>query len=145
MDCHNILIEGKGLFDGQGYDWWWYVILTTIDNRPVILNMNQCTNVLIRQLHFFNSPMYHLFLHDMLDLIVRDIEIEVDVDAQRKLLTSFGYLLISLFIFLIIPNRHMRDDIPTFPLNTDGIDPAGKNILIENIRHLYILFVFLNL
>ena len=24
--------------------------------------------------------------------------------------------------------------LPTFPLNTDGIDPSGKNILIERIN-----------
>ena len=25
-------------------------------------------------------------------------------------------------------------EIPTFPLNTDGIDPSGKNILIERVN-----------
>jgi hypothetical protein len=25
------------------------------------------------------------------------------------------------------------DRYPTFPLNTDGIDPSGKNILVENV------------
>ena len=24
--------------------------------------------------------------------------------------------------------------VPTFPLNTDGIDPAGKNVLIERVK-----------
>jgi polygalacturonase len=24
--------------------------------------------------------------------------------------------------------------VPIFPLNTDGIDPSGKNILIQNVR-----------
>ncbi len=28
---------------------------------------------------------------------------------------------------------HPELDIPIFPLNTDGIDPAGINILIENV------------
>lgn len=27
-----------------------------------------------------------------------------------------------------------EEGVPTFPLNTDGIDPAGKNVFIKNVR-----------
>jgi hypothetical protein len=43
-----------------------------------------------------------------------------DVDAQRALLKRYGHW-------------DATFDIPTFPLNTDGIDPSGQNVLIRNV------------
>jgi polygalacturonase len=50
----------------------------------------------------------------------RNVDIYVDTEGQKKLLQQTGHY-------------HSEWDIPTFPLNTDGIDPAGINVLIENI------------
>jgi len=118
-DSNFINIQGAGVFNGLGYDWWWHVVLTTIDNRPNMIVMDRCVNVLIQQLRFLNSPMYHLFLNDMKDLVVRDIDITVDIDVQREILLSSG--------------RLTDEGIPIFPLNTDGIDPSGINVLIQNV------------
>lgn len=30
--------------------------------------------------------------------------------------------------------RHWDITVPTYPLNTDGIDPAAKNVLIERVK-----------
>ena len=49
-----------------------------------------------------------------------NFEIYVDVWAQKKLLSGFGHFDHAL-------------GIPTFPLNTDGIDPSGTNIVIRNV------------
>jgi polygalacturonase len=81
--------------------------------------MEQCSNVLIQQMRFINSPMYHLYLNDMANVTVRNIDIHVDVENQKQLLQSAGYL--------------TPEGIPMFPLNTDGIDPSGINFLIENV------------
>jgi polygalacturonase len=96
-----------------------YVVITTIDNRPNMIWMEQCSNVLIQQMRFINSPMYHLYLNDMANVTVRNIDIHVDVENQKQLLQSAGYL--------------TPEGIPMFPLNTDGIDPSGINFLIENV------------
>jgi polygalacturonase len=29
-DSEGITLEGSGTFDGQGYDWWWTVLLTAV-------------------------------------------------------------------------------------------------------------------
>ena len=96
-----------------------YVVLTTIDNRPNMVWMEQCTNTLIWQLSFKNSPMYHLYLNDMANVTVRDLDIHVDIEKQKEILATGGWL--------------SPEGIPMFPLNTDGIDPSGINILIENV------------
>jgi hypothetical protein len=44
----------------------WAVFLTTKDHRPDLLRMNTCTNLLIHNLRFWNSPQYHIDLHNVL-------------------------------------------------------------------------------
>ncbi len=70
-DSTDIEITGTGVFDGDGYNWWWSVFLTTADYRPHMLVMRRCMDVLIHVVEFKNSPQYHLFLNDMVDVVVR--------------------------------------------------------------------------
>lgn len=110
-DSQGVTINGSGKFDGQGYEWWWYVIVSTIDNRPMLIAMERVSDIIIYDVTFKNSPQYHLDLRDIANAHIHDIDIIVDVTAQKKLLSEHGLL----------------DElgIPTFPLNTDGIDPQG--------------------
>jgi hypothetical protein len=41
VDCVNVTLEGSGMIDGQGYDWWWYVWITGNDKRPHMLVMQR--------------------------------------------------------------------------------------------------------
>jgi len=52
-------------------------------------------------------------------MTVRNFEIYVDVFRQKKLLESAGFF-------------DFEHSLPTFPLNTDGIDPKGSDIHIYN-------------
>jgi len=61
-----------------------------------------------------NGPSYHLMAQQTNNAWFHDFEIEVDVLSQKNI----GKVL------SMIP----------FPLNTDGIDPEGKNILIERVN-----------
>ena len=193
----NIEVTGSGVFDGQGYTWWyvlcspatpspsllnntrarysvdgwrflalpngalqcgcacacmwcrWAVFLTTKDQRPNLLEMDTCTNLLIHNLRFWNSPRYHINLHNVVvrhclppvvirallpcvkdfvcsrvvcafalclanvpflnpceqDVVVRDLEIYVDVFAQREVYMAFDML-------------DAVSGLPIFPLNT---------------------------
>lgn len=113
--------QGTGMIDGQGYDWWWFVVLTTIDNRPHMIMMEEATNLTFQGgLRFRNSPQYHLLLWDVVDVYITNIDIYVNVTDQQELLRTHSLL--------------TEEGIPIFPLNTDGIDPAGKNVFIENVR-----------
>jgi polygalacturonase len=78
--------HGTGTLDGQGY-WWWmreYLVLNYA-NRPHMLRMDRCRNVKISGIRWVNSPMYHMFLIDIENFDIRDLEIRVDVYEQKKL------------------------------------------------------------
>lgn len=121
-DSENIHIRGSGTIEGQGY-WWWmreYIVANKF-GRPHMLSMQRVRHCIIEGLHFHNSPRYHLSLTDIDDFLIQDIEIKVDIFEQKKLAMKHGKF-------------DYRLNLPTFPLNTDGIDPAGSNIVIRNSR-----------
>ena len=94
------------------------MIVTGIDDRPNMIYFEECTNIFLHNLTLKNSPKYHVYLHDMKDVIVRKIDIIVDIEKQKELYRKYNLL--------------DEFGIPIFPLNTDGIDPSGVNILIED-------------
>lgn len=155
--ARGLTLTGNGKIDGQGYDWWWHVIITKEDHRPHMVIMDSSQDILITNLLFVNSPQFHLKLDHIMNVVVRNITIYVDVGKQKELFQkSLNWLplgnrthgLISK-IKEHIPEQMLKlldsdlpDElekilealgIPTFPLNTDGIDPSGKNVLIENV------------
>ena len=156
-NARGLTLIGNGMIDGQGYDWWWHVIITKQDQRPHMVRITSSQDILISNLRFENSPQYHLKLDHIMNVIIRNITIFVDVGKQRELhrisqswlpLGNAAYGLISKlkeYIPESVLNALESDlpeelekilealGIPTFPLNTDGIDPSGKNVLIENV------------
>ena len=65
----------------------------------------QCEYLEIYNLSVLNSPQFHFYVSDVANVLMKNITIVVE--AIQKLL-------------------------PVFPLNTDGIDPSGTNITIED-------------
>lgn len=155
--------SGFGIIDGQGYDWWNFVLFSAKDNRPNEIGMASVKGpILISGLRMVNSPEYHQFLHDVKDLVVKDVDIYVDVEQQQALLGRYGHLTTGEGLKEVEGiKRQLRGSnsdtnsiahkkrlealletfdkegllpagLPTFPLNTDGIDPAGVNVLITN-------------
>lgn len=118
-DCKNFVMRGNGLIDGNGFKWWVSAILNRIpQRRPHLVTMRNMVDTLIEGIRVKNSPAFHFALRDMLNLVVRNIDIKVNITAQRTLFDKYGLWL---------------KGVPTFPLNTDGIDPSGRNILIQNV------------
>ena len=152
-NCVGLTVSGNGTVDGQGYNWWWKVLLKHIgacllptaapgerhkrarptvlpraphrahltrtvracccdpDHRPDMFVMDHCQDTLISGITARNSPKFHFYLSDMLNLTVRGVTVKVDVVQQQALLEQSG-------------NLHWPQGssfpIPTFPLNTDG-------------------------
>lgn len=159
-NARGLTLTGYGKIDGQGFDWWWHVIITDMDHRPHMIIMDSCSDVIITNLTFVDSPQYHLKLHHVMDVVIRNITIFVDVGKQKELLQKS-----QLWLPLRSTDKSDRDmlsylkdsisghtfeklmeklppelekileelGVPTFPLNTDGIDPSGKNVLIEDV------------
>ena len=125
QNCKGFVLTGRslGAIRGQGYKWWVNTVFNFIHrNRPNMVQMINCTDVIVEDLRVYNSPQFHFDLSNMTNLIVRNIYIWVDVTAQRDLLDKAKV------------KRGVGEwNLPMFPLNTDGIDPSGRNILIQNI------------
>lgn len=83
--------------------------------------MRRVTNVIIEDITWLNAPYYHMNLIDIDSFLIQNLEIYVDIWEQKKISLLFGQFDLEL-------------NIPTFPLNTDGIDPAGSNIHIRNVN-----------
>jgi len=117
---NNITITGNGLVDGKGYKWWKSVLLGYPDTRGHMFKFSVCKDILIENIHVKNSPMYHFDLMDIENLIVRYVDIWVDTTKQKEL-----YKKNNMWDIL--------NNMPLYPLNTDGIDPKGKNVHIYNM------------
>lgn len=106
----GLVITGNGVIDGFGYKWWVKVIKTGYDRRPNLIDVETLKDTLIENITLINSPQYHLNLRDALNLTIRNIIVHVDVNLNDSII----------------------DLLPTFPLNTDGIDISGREINIKN-------------
>mmetsp|Transcript_17902 Transcript_17902/g.34219 ORF Transcript_17902/g.34219 Transcript_17902/m.34219 type:complete len:525 (-) Transcript_17902:197-1771(-) len=119
--CEGVAVRGEGKIHGQGFRWWLRTLLKQDqDQRPHIMYWFQSRDILIENIRFFNSPMYHIKLSDVEGVEIRGISIDVDTTRQTEMLSERGLW-------------NAADKIPIFPLNTDGIDPDGRNIWIHNI------------
>lgn len=113
----------KGIVDGMGYEWWFGAILDTLphgDPRPTMFWFDVVSGVVMHDLYLTNAPMYHLYLQDVENVVVHDIEIYVSVQDQKELFKQNS-------------QWDEKKELPLFPLNTDGIDPSGRNVTIYNI------------
>lgn len=142
----------QGMIDGEGYDWWWYVLAGNFDNRPNLIGMQHVSNVTIRGIQMINSPSYHLAILDGLHIDIQDSSVWVDVEGQRKMLAKAGKLTTGRDFDPRNPPSPAQLDtitfdgddteaalhllpanIPTFPLNTDGMDLWARDVYIRNV------------
>jgi hypothetical protein len=96
----NLVIKGNGIVDGNGYNWWWTVWLTGYDVRPNIFDIANGVNTSMEGISVFNAPQYNINLANQLNCTVQNLLIHVKVSDEDPIL----------------------DWLPTFPLNTDGIN-----------------------
>eukprot|EP01006_Ploeotia_vitrea_P046039 TRINITY_DN66990_c2_g1_i1.p1 TRINITY_DN66990_c2_g1~~TRINITY_DN66990_c2_g1_i1.p1 ORF type:complete len:475 (+),score=271.71 TRINITY_DN66990_c2_g1_i1:34-1458(+) len=120
-NCSDFVWTGEGTIDGVGFDWWVNTIKNKIPHaRPHLFVMELCENVVIENIRARNSPQFHFKLDDFRNVTVRNIDIYVDVTKQQQLLGDHGLL-------------DVMSGLPTFPLNTDGIDPRGIDGVFVNL------------
>lgn len=131
-NANNFTLRGSGVIDGQGYGWWWNSISEALpfvnhnDLRGKMISIKESTNILVEGLTFMNSPTWHLNIEDCDNVVIRDFVIWVNVTSQKEMLQSAGLWT------AIDPTGPLGYGIPTFPLNTDGIDPSASNVHIYN-------------
>jgi polygalacturonase len=123
--ANRILFKGKGMVDGQGFMWWMReYIVNNPGGRPHLIEMYHSEDVEFTGITWKNSPQYNINVRDINRFYFHDFTIDTDILGQFVIGQFFGQ------------HDSMRDGfpLPTFPLNTDGIDPAGSNVLIERVN-----------
>lgn len=97
---------------------WWAreFVSQNHHGRPRLLFMEWANNTEVTGVKWLNAPHFNLELKDMDTLWVHDFEIFADYKGQMEL------------------GKFFNKTLPMFPLNTDGVDPHGRNILIERLN-----------
>lgn len=122
----DLTFQGNGTVDGQGYMWWVReFIQRNTHGRPKLMEFHQGRNLHFSGIRWIDSPSFHFVFKDIDNLYMHDMEIHVDYKGQleinKLLLGNNGY-------------TEGGKTLPWFPLNTDGIDLHGTNILLERIN-----------
>jgi polygalacturonase len=110
VNTQGLVFRGNGVIEGNGYMWWWTVILTAHDNRPNLFTISTSKDTLIEGIMVRNAAQYHMNFNDSLNMTVQNIVIHVELN-----------------------DKALDDILPTFPLNTDGIDISGRDIYFRNL------------
>jgi len=154
-DCTDLTIKGEGTVDGLGYEWWireWDQ--KNHHGRPKNLRFRRVQNAEITGVTWLNPPFWNMDLHDIDSVNIHDFEIRVDVlkqfghvseahqtqdfeDRVMRFMFDFGMRAFGPYEWLVRTLFSGKTDffsMPTMPLNTDGIDPAGSNVTIKNIK-----------
>ena len=93
--------------------------------RPFVLYFARSRNIEVSGILIKNSPYYNFVLYDCENGYIHDMEIFVGVIGKLELSkVQLSYL----ERIMLLPFNGIS--IPTFPLNTDGIDIWGRNFTI---------------
>jgi len=138
--CDGLHITGKGTIDGRGFMWWmreWFQ--KNLDGgRPYLIKLSDCTNFEIDGLMVKNSPYYHIVTSDSEEGYFHDMEIYVDIWGQMDLHKLFNSTIKQSFLGMEERMFGMPNDLtfplPTFPLNTDGVDIWGRNMVFRRMK-----------
>ncbi|KAA0175517.1 hypothetical protein FNF27_02927 [Cafeteria roenbergensis] len=106
---------------GNGYDWWWARLLNDLSYAPNLVYVQNCTDVLIDGVRTENSPRFNFYLLEVKRVEVRFVTVWTDLEGQRQGLEAAGHW-------------DAAGRLPTFPLNTDGIDVCGQDVWVHDVE-----------
>lgn len=159
-DTNQIYIDSEsgsgGIIDGHGKKWWEDSIIGAIEveSRPRLLDIRACVNVTMEHLTLVNSPYWTVTL-ESIGAEVHHVNVLVDRNYQRSLINHTALMVppfssedtvdpttIQLVKRYLRKNEHLEkfhfpDIFPSWvlqplDLNTDGIDPVGRDIYIHD-------------
>lgn len=105
---------------------WWMreYVQTNVNGRPHLIEMYHGENVEFNGIKWMNSPNFHFHCKDITNFWFHDFEIYTDMMGQLYLAQ----------LFQNIDWTPHGITLPTYALNTDGVDIAGTNILVERLK-----------
>ena len=137
-------IQGSGVVDGLGYDWWdreWK--LENKHGRPKLMEIRRGSNLKFYGLEFRNSPDWFINIGGGRNVHFKDIVIDTNMIKQapnvghdrttlKAEIFSFAGSLLEWYFgeehataFRSFLGPRPVLSWPTFPLNTDGLDLHG--------------------
>ncbi len=157
-NCENIAITGKGIFNGQGINWWHWAAIErpTMQNyfdaefngipvkdriygtpdaalRPQLINLMNCTNVLLEDYTSKNSPFWNNHLAYCKNVVVRNIRL---LNPHNGPNTDGINLDSSSEIYMTGIYAQVGDDGVCIKsgVNEDGwrVNKPTENVIIEN-------------
>ena len=112
----DFALDGTGRVDGHGYIWWVRALAHVGETRPYVVLLHSGTGTRVGgNLSFVDGPGEHLRLVDQVTMRVSNVSVMVHLDGFRAAHRAAG-------------TWDEVNGIPTVPLNTDGIDPSGRDI-----------------
>ena len=119
--CVDVALSSRAatnaVLDGNGRTWWNKEIAGLLPNsggRPKLVYIDQCADLLVEKLHLKNSPSWNLRVNAV-RAELRSIEVTTErLDEVRR-------------NFTFVPSKFLEPQ----DLNTDGIDPSGRDIVIR--------------
>jgi polygalacturonase len=80
VDCENLLFQGNGVIDGQGFLWWMREYVGNNHyGRPDLIDMSRGKKIEWTGIKVQNSPQFHFYWQDMDGVYFHDFEIYVDI------------------------------------------------------------------
>lgn len=90
LHAHDIAITGHGTIDGQGQAWWpryrkqpGHKHPPRLPHRPFMVVLENCTRVLVKNVHLENSPMFHLVPNACRDVIIDHVTITAPINTPN--------------------------------------------------------------
>eukprot|EP00633_Aureoumbra_lagunensis_P002037 CAMPEP_0197290162 /NCGR_PEP_ID=MMETSP0890-20130614/7410_1 /TAXON_ID=44058 ORGANISM="Aureoumbra lagunensis, Strain CCMP1510" /NCGR_SAMPLE_ID=MMETSP0890 /ASSEMBLY_ACC=CAM_ASM_000533 /LENGTH=406 /DNA_ID=CAMNT_0042762017 /DNA_START=117 /DNA_END=1334 /DNA_ORIENTATION=+ len=142
--ANGLQVNGGGMIEGNGHRWWWKFLFPPGLNtkRPMLIDFSHVQNLVIENLAFFNSPRFHIHVTEANTARISNLVILVDWQHQQHITRiarntqiwqqqSTSSWLKKARAWLQI--AFITNPFPMFPFNTDGVDVAGSDILVENL------------
>ena len=122
-------VGGESTVDGNGKHWWNDVLIGLVGtDRPVLISVSYCTGVVVENLHLLNGPHFHLWLSQLVDVEVRNVNVTVDRRVQQEIKRQLA----QKFQREEINHTLSSATLQPWDLNTDGIDVSGVNVHIHD-------------
>lgn len=102
----DVALVGRGRIDGQGAPWWPHYKEKDFP-RPVLFGVSYSKRILVEDVAFVNSPMFHIACTGVEDVTVRGVTVRA-------------------------PPSHAAKPGDAVSHNTDACDVSGRRILIED-------------
>eukprot|EP01083_Nonionella_stella_P025004 68857_1 len=125
-NLNNITLSGTGSINGNGQYWWHPNNITYL--RPILIFISSAINVNISYLTLVNSPMYHIYVGQCVDVVIHGINI-ISPNASIAPNTDG--------IDIASKNVHVYNCSVINGDDSYSIFPGAQNVLIENCSAQY--------